>query len=55
VLEKVSRRFGALHVLKEIDLSVDRGEVVIVLGPTGSGKSTLCRTINRLETIDSRT
>ena len=53
VLEKVNKRFGNLHVLKEIDLSVDRGEVVIVLGPSGSGKSTLCRTINRLETIDS--
>ena len=55
VLEGVNKNFGALHVLKDIDLTVDRGEVVVVIGPSGSGKSTLCRTINRLETIDSGT
>jgi glutamate transport system ATP-binding protein len=53
VLEGVNKHFGALHVLKDIDMTVDRGEVVVVIGPSGSGKSTLCRTINRLETIDS--
>jgi glutamate transport system ATP-binding protein len=42
-----------LHVLKDIDLSIDKGEVVILIGPSGSGKSTLCRTINRLETFES--
>lgn len=51
----VNKHFGSLHVLKDIDLTVDRGQVVVVLGPSGSGKSTLCRTINRLETIDSGT
>ena len=55
VLESVNKHFGALHVLKDINLSVERGEVVVVIGPSGSGKSTLCRTINRLETIDSGT
>ncbi len=55
VLEGVNKHFGALHVLKDIDLTVDRGEVVVVIGPSGSGKSTLCRTINRLETIDTGT
>jgi glutamate transport system ATP-binding protein len=51
----VNKHFGALHVLKDINLDVDRGQVVVVLGPSGSGKSTLCRTINRLETVDSGT
>jgi len=49
----VNKHFGALHVLRDIDLDVQRGQVVVVLGPSGSGKSTLCRTINRLETVDS--
>jgi glutamate transport system ATP-binding protein len=53
VLEQVNKRFGDLHVLKDVNLGVDAGEVVVVIGPSGSGKSTLCRTINRLETIDS--
>src|ERR1700704_1835805 len=53
VLEKVNKRFGTLHVLRDVDLTVHRGEVVVVIGPSGSGKSTLCRTINRLEPIDS--
>ena len=48
----VDKWFGDLHVLQSIDLTVDRGEVVVILGPSGSGKSTLCRTINRLEPID---
>ena len=54
-MQGVNKHFGALHVLKDIDLTVDRGEVVVVIGPSGSGKSTLCRTINRLETIDTGT
>jgi glutamate transport system ATP-binding protein len=55
VLEGVNKWYGDLHALKDVDLSVDRGEVVVVIGPSGSGKSTLCRTINRLETVDSGT
>ena len=54
-MRSVNKHFGAVHVLKDIDLDVQRGEVVVILGPSGSGKSTLCRTINRLETIDSGT
>ncbi|MET7937470.1 amino acid ABC transporter ATP-binding protein [Streptomyces sp. NPDC005322] len=52
-LSGVNKHFGALHVLQDIDLTINRGEVVVVIGPSGSGKSTLCRTINRLETIDA--
>ena len=52
-LRHIQKHFGTLHVLKDINLSVEQGEVVVIIGPSGSGKSTLCRTINRLETIDS--
>jgi glutamate transport system ATP-binding protein len=54
-LEGVNKWFGQLHVLRDVTLTVDRGEVVVVIGPSGSGKSTLCRVINRLEPIDSGT
>ncbi len=54
-LRAVNKRFGDLHVLRDIDLEVRRGQVIVVLGPSGSGKSTLCRAINRLEPIDSGT
>ena len=52
-VEGVNKHFGELHVLKDINLTIERGEVVVVIGPSGSGKSTLCRTINRLEPIDT--
>ncbi|MGW4648703.1 amino acid ABC transporter ATP-binding protein [Kitasatospora sp. NPDC004289] len=55
VLSGVDKHFGELHVLRDIDLTIARGEVVVVIGPSGGGKSTLCRTVNRLETIDSGT
>ena len=55
VLDHVEKYFGDLHVLQDINLSINRGEVVVVIGPSGSGKSTLCRTINRLEPIDKGT
>ncbi|MFF5211843.1 amino acid ABC transporter ATP-binding protein [Streptosporangium sp. NPDC000396] len=55
VLTDVNKHFGSLHVLRDINLTISRGEVVVVIGPSGGGKSTLCRTINRLETIDDGT
>src|SRR6476619_4215924 len=48
-LRGVKKRFGALEVLKGIDLDVEKGEVVCILGPSGSGKSTLLRCVNLLE------
>ena len=52
-LRHVDKHYGSLHVLRDINLSVQKGEVVVIIGPSGSGKSTLCRSVNRLETIDS--
>ena len=46
----VNKWYGTFHVLKDIDLTVEKGEKVVVCGPSGSGKSTLIRTINYLET-----
>ncbi|AYF99350.1 amino acid ABC transporter ATP-binding protein [Protaetiibacter intestinalis] len=53
VITDVQKHYGDFQALTDIDLTVNRGEVVVVIGPSGSGKSTLCRTINRLETITS--
>ncbi|MDO9567890.1 MAG: amino acid ABC transporter ATP-binding protein [Hydrogenophaga sp.] len=48
--DKVNKWYGnAFHVLRDIDLSVAKGERIVVCGPSGSGKSTLIRCINRLE------
>lgn len=49
----VSKRFGNLHVLKDITLSVRKGEVLSIIGPSGSGKSTLLRCLCGLEKINS--
>jgi polar amino acid transport system ATP-binding protein len=51
--EAVCKRFGRLEVLKGIDLRVERGAVMCVIGPSGSGKSTFLRCINHLEQINS--
>ena len=53
VVDTINKHFGDLHVLRDVSLTVDRGEVVVVIGPSGSGKSTLCRCINRLEPVTS--
>ena len=45
----MNKWYGQFHVLKEINLNVNRGERIVVCGPSGSGKSTLIRCINRLE------
>lgn len=49
----VNKYFGKFHALKNINLTVDRGEVATIIGPSGSGKSTLLRCINGLERITS--
>src|SRR3974377_2370363 len=51
--ESVNKYFGALHVLKDIDLEVRKNEVVVIIGPSGSSKSTYLRCLNHLEKINS--
>ncbi|HKU12038.1 MAG TPA: amino acid ABC transporter ATP-binding protein [Sinomonas sp.] len=48
----LKKRYGLLEVLKGVDLTVERGEVMCIIGPSGSGKSTLLRSMNHLEEID---
>ena len=45
----VNKWYGEFHVLRDINLTVDQGEKIVICGPSGSGKSTLIRCINRLE------
>ena len=52
-LDQVHKHFGKLRVLKGVSFSVQRGQVVAIIGQSGSGKSTALRCIDRLETIDS--
>jgi len=52
-LEHVHKHFGPVHVLDDVNLEVARGEVVVIIGPSGGGKSTLLRCVNGLELPDS--
>lgn len=52
VFDHVDKYYGDFHVLKDINLEIEKGEVVVVIGPSGSGKSTMLRCINHLETIN---
>src|ERR1700744_195893 len=49
----VHKHYGALEVLKGIDLTVERGQVLCLVGPSGSGKSTFLRCINHLERVNA--
>ncbi|MCR5249741.1 MAG: amino acid ABC transporter ATP-binding protein [Lachnospiraceae bacterium] len=51
--EHVSKHFGTNEVLKDISLSVKKGEVICIIGPSGAGKSTFLRSLNQLEKITS--
>jgi polar amino acid transport system ATP-binding protein len=53
VADQVCKNFGALKVLKGVTLTVERGQVLCIIGPSGSGKSTFLRCINHLETVNA--
>jgi len=48
-IENMNKWYGQFHVLRDINLTVNRGERIVIAGPSGSGKSTMIRCINRLE------
>jgi len=52
-VKNLKKSFGNLHVLKDIEFQTDKGDVVCLIGSSGSGKSTMLRCINLLETADS--
>ena len=53
IIDNVHKKFGKVIALDDVSLRVKRGEVCLIFGPSGGGKSTLLRCINHLETIDS--
>ncbi|MEL7615066.1 amino acid ABC transporter ATP-binding protein [Vreelandella titanicae] len=52
-LQGITKRFGAHTVFRDIDLSLSQGEIIVIIGPSGTGKSTLLRCINFLERPDA--
>jgi polar amino acid transport system permease protein len=52
VFRNIQKSYGSRQILRGIDLTVNRGEVVVLMGPSGSGKSTLLRLVNHLEQLD---
>lgn len=54
-VEKLNKSFGKLHVLKDVNLNVNKGNIISIIGPSGSGKSTLLRTLIHLEKAESGT
>ncbi|WP_019880535.1 amino acid ABC transporter ATP-binding protein [Succinispira mobilis] len=54
-VDKLNKKFGSLHVLKDVSIEIAQNEVVVVIGPSGSGKSTFLRCLNYLEEPTSGT
>ncbi|MFT5962388.1 MAG: ABC-type polar amino acid transport system ATPase subunit, partial [Burkholderiaceae bacterium] len=52
---KVNKHFGQFHVIRDVSSDFYQGEVTVIIGASGSGKSTFLRMLNRLETHDSGT
>lgn len=52
-ISHLSKSFGTLHVLKDVNAQIEKGEIISIIGPSGCGKSTFLRCLNRLEIPDS--
>ena len=52
-VRRLNKRFGSLHVIRDVSLEIGQGEAVVIIGPSGSGKSTLLRCLIGLETPDT--
>lgn len=52
-LQGITKSFGSLQVLKGIDLTIDKGEVVSIVGPSGAGKTTLLQIMGTLDKPDT--
>ena len=48
-IQNVSKKFGTVYAIKNVNLQIETGEKIVIIGPSGSGKSTLIRSINGLE------
>ena len=51
-VEHVSKNFGRTHAVNDVSLTINKGDIISLIGPSGSGKSTLLRCIHGLEKID---
>lgn len=52
-VKNLQKKYGELEVLKNINTTISKGDVIAIIGPSGGGKSTFLRCINRLELADS--
>ena len=53
-IEHINKSYGQLHVLRDVSVTIEKGEIVSIVGPSGAGKTTLLQIIGTLDAPDSR-